>query len=122
MKKYFINCLFAMLALSHFAGCKKSNTETPETPPPSSGDTTIIAGVDPPVASTIGFFLDDWQPRTFIAPAYVDAATASTSATVVNVDATSIITKIPLSVLGQNAVWWMGPVANEPKFIEPITK
>ena len=124
MKKHLLNCLMATLAFMFFAGCKKSQTETPAAPPspPPSGDTTIVPGIDPPVASTIGFFLDDWQPRTFIAPAYVDAATASTTGTVVNVDATSIITRIPLSTFGQNAVWWMGPVANEPKFLDPITK
>ena len=40
-------------------------------------DTTIIAGVDPKIANTIGFFLDNWQPRTFTVPAY-DQTTPST--------------------------------------------
>ncbi len=124
MKTYFVNCLLAVFIAGLFTNCKKSNTETPSPPPPPPppGDTIIVPGADPPVANTIGFFLDDWQPRTFTAPAYVDAAIATSATNTVTVDATSIITKIPLSEFGQNAVWWMGPVANEPKFIDPITK
>ena len=105
--------------------CKKPQTvnEVPAppvvvTPPPA--DTPIEPGVDPAVANTIGFFLDDWQPKTFTAPAYAEAAIAATAAATVTVDATSIITKIPLSIFGHNAVWWMGPIAAEPKFINPI--
>ena len=124
MKVYFINSLLAVLIFNLFISCKKSNTETPSPPPPPPppGDTIIAPGADPAVANTIGFFLDDWQPKTFTAPAYVDAAIAASATNIVTVDATSIITKIPLSEFGQNAVWWMGPVANEPKFIDPITK
>jgi hypothetical protein len=78
--------------------------------------------VDPATAHTIGFFLDDWQPKTFTSPSYIGESMPATAATTVSVDATSIITKIPLSTFGQNAVWWMGPVANEPKFTDPVTK
>ena len=106
--------------------CKKPQTvnEVPVPPvvvtPPAGGDTPIVPGVDPATANTIGFFLDDWQPKTFTAPEYTDAALASSTTSTVTVDATSIITKIPLPIFGHNAVWWMGPVASEPKFIEPI--
>ena len=37
-------------------------------PPPT--DTTIVPGVDPAIANTIGFFLDDWTARTFTPPSY----------------------------------------------------
>jgi len=101
---------------------KKTATTTPVTPPT---DTTVIItpAIDPPVAATIGFFLDDWQPKTFAAPAYNEAPLTGASANLntITVDASSIITKIPLSEFGHNAVWWMGPVAAEPKFITPIT-
>jgi hypothetical protein len=105
------------------AACQKSKTDPdPPSPPNPPADTTIIPGVDPAVASTIGFFLDDWQPRSFTAPAYTAESVPSNATTAITVDATSIITKIPLSTFGQNAVWWMGPVANEIKFTDPITK
>ncbi|MGZ8524575.1 MAG: alpha-L-arabinofuranosidase [Chitinophagaceae bacterium] len=122
MKTYLVFYLAGALTLA--LSCKKSKTETPAPPPPPPppGDTIIIPGVDPAPASTIGFFLDDWQPKTFTPPAYADAPVVAGATGTVTIDATSIITKIPLSEFGQNAVWWMGPVANEPKFIDPITK
>ena len=105
-------------------GCKKSKTIEPPSPQPPviPGDTVIVPGVDPAIANTIGFFLDDWQPKNFTAPSYVESSVVSSAENTVTVDATSIITKIPLSEFGQNAVWWMGPIANEAKFIDPITK
>ena len=123
MKTYLVSCLMVAFAVALLIGCKKSKTETPDPPPPPpTGDTVIVPGVDPAIANTIGFFLDDWQPKTFTAPSYNDATIAPTGGVTVTVDATSIITKIPLSEFGHNAVWWMGPVANDPKFIDPITK
>ncbi len=102
------------------SSCKKTEGDDP-TPPVIVEDTTIVPGVDPAIANTIGFFLDYWQPKTFIVPANVEGAVPAYTPTTITVDASSIITKIPLSVFGQNAVWWMGPVAGDPKFIDPVT-
>src|SRR5580704_9955932 len=78
---------------------------------------------DPPVAATMGFFLDDWQPKTIAAPDYkeVPAAlggaafgAASTGADVtVTIDAADIITKIPRSEFGHNANTWMTAMITE---------
>ena len=114
----------AFLIAAIVFSCKKPQTvnEVPTPPvvvaPPA--DTPIVPGVDPAIANTIGFFLDDWQPKIFTAPAYAEATLPANAANTVTVDATSIITKIPLSVFGHNAVFWMGSVAAEPKFIDPI--
>jgi hypothetical protein len=81
----------------------------------------IAPAVDPSIASTIGFFLDDWQPKTFTTPSYNEAPLAAGIVNTVTVDAAAIITKIPLAEFGHNAVWWMGPVAGDPAFIEPVT-
>lgn len=125
MKKYFISRIAVLISVILFISCKKSEKDedgpVPPPPPPPPGDTVVVPGVDPPVAGTIGFFLDDWQPKTFTAPGYEGASVPATVGTTVTVDATSIITKIPPSVFGQNAVWWMGPVAGESKFIQPVT-
>jgi len=122
MKGYFIGKLSGIIVLSLLISCKKSNTDSPPDPPDlPSGDTTVIPGADPAIANTIGFLLDDWQPKTFTSPSYVGESVPVNTTTTVTVEATSIITKIPLSAFGQNAVWWMGPVANEPKFIDPVT-
>ncbi len=114
-----MNNLLAIGILFIIFSCKKKVTGIVN--PPVLTDTTIIAGVDPETAKTIGFFLNDWQPKNFIVPPYTEAETPAAANTIVTIDATSIITKIPLSEFGHNAVWWMGPVANEPKFLEPIT-
>ena len=112
-----------MLAVVLFS-CKKPQTVNEVPPPPvvvtPPADVPIVPGVDPATAGTIGFFLDDWQPKTFTAPDYVDAAPPASAVNTVTVDASSIITKIPLSIFGHNTVWWMGPTAAEPKFINPI--
>jgi len=103
-----------------FNSCKKDEPEDPK-PPVIIEDTTVVPGIDPVVANTIGFFLDDWSPKTFVAPAYEESALPSVTAYTITVDASSIITKVPLSVFGQNAVWWMGPVAGNPAVINPLT-
>ena len=81
----------------------------------------VIPAVEPKIASTIGFFLDDWQPKFFTIPAYTEETVPPNATNTITVDASNIITKIPLGIFGHNAVWWMGPVANESKFTEPIT-
>ncbi|MBC7508848.1 MAG: alpha-L-arabinofuranosidase, partial [Ferruginibacter sp.] len=104
--------------------CKKTPVViNPPVPPAPGGsaDTTIKPGTDPATANTIGFFLDDWQAKTFTAPAYTETAITASATSTVTVDATSIITKIPLSEFGHNGVWWMGPVAGDARFIEPVT-
>jgi hypothetical protein len=101
-----------------FYSCQ-SKTNEPSNPN-TGKDTTIIAGVDPKVANTIGFFLDNWQPRTFTVPAYDQTAVSTLTPTVISINATSIITKIPFSVFGQNANMWMGPVADNASFINPL--
>jgi hypothetical protein len=87
---------------------------------------------DPPVAPTMGFFLDDWQPKTFVAPDNKEmpaapggsgAATAAASlgsAVTVTVDAADIITKIPRSEFGHNANTWMTAMITEPVFMQHV--
>ncbi|HTE11514.1 MAG TPA: hypothetical protein VK645_11095 [Chitinophagaceae bacterium] len=115
-----IVAVVCMAVIFLFSCNKKASTTTPVVPP---GDTTVVIApaIDPSIASTIGFFLDDWQPKTFTTPSYSEAPLAAGIVNTVTVDASAIITKIPLSEFGHNAVWWMGPVAGDPVFIEPVT-
>jgi hypothetical protein len=88
--------------------------------PPSDTSTTIQPAVDPPIANTIGFFLDDWKPKTFTPPAYTQAdIPVSTSATIV-VDASNIITKIPTTIFGNNANPYMTQMVSEPTLINHL--
>ncbi len=107
------------LAVSIYSCSKSNSTTTPPVTPP--GDTAIAPAVDPSVANTIGFFLDDWQSKTFTALSYTETAVAGGIVNTVTADASNIITKIPLSIFGHNGVWWMGPVSAESKFLTPIT-
>ncbi len=121
VKKQFFRASIFFLAFVLFS-CKKNvpppaipPVVVPVTPPP------IEPAIDPPIANTIGFFLDDWQPKTFAKPVYSEAAAAASVTTTVTADASDIITKIPLSEFGHNGVWWMGPTITEPAALTHIT-
>jgi hypothetical protein len=76
---------------------------------------------DPPVAQTMGFFLDDWKARIFVAPMSREGVEASGADVTVNVDASDVITKIPPSVCGQNANTWMTAMITEPVFMQHVS-
>ena len=88
----------------------------------------LLSGpANPPAPPTIGFFMDSWQPKTFVVPAFegtsAPAASAAVAATAptVTIDADSVITRIPLSIFGHNANTWMGPMDNQPTLITNLT-
>lgn len=109
------------IAASILFSCKKK--EIDNTPAPSPIDTTVVIqpAVDPPLASTIGFFLDDWQPKTFVAPAYTDTVLPTSASSVITVNPSSVITKIPRSVFGNNSNLWMTQIVTETSLINHIT-
>ncbi len=102
-----------------FFSCSKKKDAPPIIEDPA--DTTIIDPVDPPVASTMGLFLDGWQPKTYVPPQYTAGNITSNTETVVTVDAANVITKIPLTIFGHNANNWMSRMYNEPVFIRHLT-
>lgn len=99
---------------------KKSSTPIPTDP----GDTTTVnPQVDPALASTIGFFLDDWEPRNFTLPSTFTNTTVPTAAGVtVTVDRSNVITKIPRSFAANNSNLWMGQMVSEPDLLTHITE
>lgn len=77
--------------------------------------TVVVTPTDPSIEKTIGFFLDNWQPKSFTVPAYTESAVPAEAATaLVKIDASKIITKVPSSVFGQNANIWMSQMVTEP--------
>lgn len=103
--------------------CGKNNADPSDLNPP--GDTTVVVKpvTDPNTANTIGFFLDDWQPKTFSTPLATNAPAVTTSATsTITVDASSIITKIPKTIFGHNANTWMTPMTTEPLFLNHVSQ
>lgn len=113
--------LIAMIECLTLMACSKHNNPTLQ-PPVVSTDTIIQKPVDPPIDSTIGFFLNDWQPKIYLTPSYTQTSlpTAVTTTTV-TVDAASIITKIPITIFGQNANNWMGPMYNVLALMTPLS-
>ncbi len=56
-----------------------------------------------------GFFLNDWQPKTCISPAYIDTAQPSGTATVtIATDFSNKIAKVSRYVFGNNGIPWSG--------------
>lgn len=118
---------FIFIAILSFQACKKTGgvPVEPDTREnnPDLNPGTVTPVTDPPVANTIGFFLDDWAPKQFTPPEFSTASLSvgPVSATV-TLDASSIITKIPLSVTAHNANTWMTPMVTEPLFMHHITQ
>lgn len=118
--------IVAVTMLIFLYACKKSTTSTatPLPPPPPVVDTTVVIApaIDPPLASTIGFFMDDWQPKIFAVPSSSDSPAVPASAdNTVTVDRSNIITKIPRSLFGNNSNIWMSQMVTEPSLLDHIT-
>ncbi|HXS57394.1 MAG TPA: hypothetical protein VN726_14785 [Hanamia sp.] len=109
--KYFL-ALLILVVLS----CKKTPVKPIPEPPVTPPDTTHVdpTPTDPATANTIGFFLDDWAPKTFTVPAFTDTTLPSSTSVTVNIDAGTIITKVPNSIFGNNANLWMTQIVTEP--------
>src|SRR5262245_38579125 len=89
--------ILSFLLINVLASCKKGSGGT--NPPVDPGDTTTVnPQVDPALANTIGFFMDDWVPRNFTVPTSTTASSVpSGSAYTITVDRSNVITKIPRS-------------------------
>ena len=77
---------------------------------------------DPPVAATIGFFLDDWRPRSFVAPPSQEAAAPAVATDTVTVFPNRVITRIPRAEFGHNANTWMTDMVSQPSFMEHVSR
>jgi hypothetical protein len=121
MKQFVCYCLITVIVVS---GCKKKKEgeTTPPPNPPTDTTTTYKPAVDPAVANTIGFFLDDWAPKNFTVPSYENVPKASENASVfVTIDASNVITKIPKSITGQNSNLWMSQIVTEAPLMNHLT-
>ncbi|MGN6533222.1 MAG: alpha-L-arabinofuranosidase, partial [Ginsengibacter sp.] len=120
-----MRCLLPLLILSilFLLACKKNPVKPEPVPPVTPPDSTQVDPnpTDPSTANTIGFFLDDWAPKTFTIPAFTDTALPSSTSVTVNIDAGTIITKVPKSVFGHNANIWMTQMITEPSLMSYVT-
>ena len=123
MKILKISIVLALLIASQ--SCKKQGTTKTPTggnTGTDTGDGPIVAGTDPAVAATQGFFLDGWAAKTFAVPATQDAVKPSASGAVnVTVDLSQITTKVSKLIFGNNTNPYMGQYVNEPTLMANIT-
>jgi len=122
MKIRKISCLI-ILGINIFLSCKKTNNNSSSPAPPGPDTTAVIQpAIDPPVAGTIGFFLDDWEPKNFTIPSSFTEAPLQTGATFsVTIDRSEVITKIPRSIAGNNANIWMSQMVTESSLMDHLT-
>src|SRR5688572_30423935 len=120
MKK---NCLSLVLScIIIIGGCKKSATGPGPGPGPGPDTTTVNPQVDPALANTIGFFMDDWQAKNYTKPSSsTDAVIPNTSDVTVTIDRSNVVTKIPRSIIGDNSNTWMTQIVTEPVLMDHLT-
>src|ERR1700733_3722116 len=124
MKTCNVAALLTAFFLLFGVACKKSdapasttNNNPPPPPPPPVVD-SIYNPVDPSTAATQGFFLSDWAPKTFTAPAVVTTTPPTATATdVLYINVNKVITKIPKYVYGNNSNLWTGQYVTVPSLM-----
>lgn len=85
-------------------------------------NTTIVAPTEPAIASTQGFFLNNWQAKTWVAPSTKAAAKPSADgAVIVTVDVSKEITRVSSLEFGNNTNPFMGPISTVPVLINNIS-
>src|SRR5882724_2199813 len=100
---------FLVILLMATTGCGKKSA-----PPPDNNNTgtkpaadSVYNPTDPAVAPTIGFFQNDWKPKSFTAPDNTAGAAATGTATdALTIDLNKVITKVPIYVYGGNSNLW----------------
>ena len=109
---------FVIISSLSISSCKKNKGGTPD----PVDTTTVNPQVDPALASTIGFFIDDWEPRNFTIPTSATAASVPGAAGVtVTIDRSSVISKIPRSFAGNNSNIWMTQMVTEAPLLDHLT-
>jgi hypothetical protein len=117
-------CVSVILILSAAAGCTKAkpatagNNNNNNNPPQQTTD-SIYNPVDPALAGSIGFFQNDWKPKSFTAPD-VQAGTVPTGVVTdsLTINVNKVITKVPVYVYGNNSNLWMGQTVTEPNLMD----
>ncbi len=136
MEKIKKTLVILLASLAVLQSCKKTpkgdsggtpvdTTTTPVVTTPGNGTGpggTVVAGTDPAVANTQGFFLDSWAAKTFTAPTATSATKPSASGAVaVSVDLSQITTKVSKLVFGNNTNPYMGQYVTEPTLMTNLT-
>ncbi|OCX54410.1 alpha-L-arabinofuranosidase [Mucilaginibacter sp. PPCGB 2223] len=115
-----------MFAISFVAiqACKKNGSSSMPTDTVTNRNPVITAPNIPVTAKTQGFFLDDWQPKTFTVPASttIPSAPSAAAGVIVTVDVSQVLTKVSKYLFGNNTNPYMGQYVTEPVLMDYLTK
>lgn len=114
--------LISILLFMGLQACTKSTSLTPDNIKPDSA-VVVTKPADPATVVTQGFFLDNWQPKSLVVPAFTDVENvpAGTVDATVTVDAQNVITKVSPYLFGNNINTFMSQVVTEPALLKNIT-
>jgi len=103
--------------------CKKdSSTTKSSTDTTATGPVAIIPPTEPSITNTQGFFLDNWQAKTWVAPATTAVTKpGAAGAVAVTVDLSKEITKVSNYIYGNNTNPFMGPISTDATLMANIT-
>lgn len=84
-------------------------------------DTQINPPTEVAVAASVGFFMDDWQPKNFTIPAFSEVVKPTVNAGVtVNIDYSQTLTKVSKYLFGNNTNTYIGQMVTEPLLMEHL--
>lgn len=102
--------------------CKKDSNSNNKGSGNTDTTTTIIPPTEPAIANTQGFFLDNWQPKTWATPSSVTVTKpGSSGAAIITVDMSKEITKVSNYIYGNNTNPFMGQIATDATLMANIT-
>lgn len=102
--------------------CQKSTGDGGGSTVPIAPVDSLYNPVDPVIAGSQGFFLDDWVAKAFTLPSYtLTSATTSTPTDTINLDANAVVTKVSKYLFGNNVNLWMGQVVTQPVLMSYLT-
>lgn len=95
----------------------------PDNPAPGNPADSVYNPVDPVVAASQGFFLNDWSPLTFQTPAYILTGPATGVVTdSVQIDLNQVISKVPKWIYGNNVNPYMTQLVDQPALLGHISQ
>ena len=113
--------LSVSIILLQISSCSKPDGNSSEQTP-TVEDPVVKPQVDPAVANTIGFFLDNWTTKKFSSPTnYTSADIPEATSSTVTVDYAKVVTKIPNSIYGNNANLWSGKMITNSTLVTDIS-
>ena len=112
--------LLATAVLLTCSGCKKNSASAGA----GSGGVAATAAdsvyspADPSTPSSIGFFGDGWQGRSFaVASTMAGTVPGGVITDTLTIDANKVLVKVPAYVFGNNSVLWMTQIVDQPSLM-----